>query len=43
LVQVAAVISEEAGYVVIEVPAGFGLLKASTILMADIGSVRMSV
>jgi hypothetical protein len=35
-------ISEEGGYVVIEVPAGFGLPDASTILMADIVSVRIN-
>jgi hypothetical protein len=35
-------ISEEDGYVVIEVPAGFGSREASTILMADIVSVRIN-
>jgi hypothetical protein len=35
-------ISEEGGYVVIEVPAGFGSREASTILMADIVSVRIN-
>jgi hypothetical protein len=34
-------ISEEGGYVVIEVPAGFGLPERSTILMTDIVSVRI--
>jgi hypothetical protein len=36
------IISEEGGYVVIEVPAGFGLPDASTILMTDIVSVRIN-
>ena len=33
-------ISEEGGYVVIKMPAGFGSREASTILMADIVAVR---
>jgi hypothetical protein len=35
-------ISEEGGYVVIEVPAGIGSREASTILMADIVAVRIN-
>jgi len=35
-------ISEEGGYVVIEVPAGFGSRDLSTILMADIVSVHIN-
>ena len=36
------IISEEGGYIVIEVPAGFGLPEASTILMADIVAVHIN-